>query len=119
MSRQTGASGWSTFCAQPSMQMRRDPIDKAAQRASRRRFVRRQAGTQRNASPDRLQLVAPIEPWRAIASERRRCARIEHAIFVRVMEDAAAVVVDERLDKAPSAIMTSCVSSSMWKYSIV
>ena len=76
--------------------MRRYPIDKAAQVAGPRRLItRRQSGAQRNPPPDRLKFVAFIKPCRAIARERSRSVRIERPVFVCVVEYAAAVVVDE------------------------
>ena len=77
--------------------LRRDPIDEAAQGAGSRRLIaRHQSGAQGDAPPYRLDLIAFIKPWCAIPSAgNRHCVRIEGAILVRVVEHSAAVVVDE------------------------
>ncbi len=81
--------------------VRRDPVDKAAQIGGQGCFVSRfQSGAHRKALPDRPDLVAFIKPSRAIARDRCRCRRwVPHAVFMGVVEQAAAVIVDEAFRK--------------------
>ena len=79
-------------------QMRRNPINKAPERAGGHLVVRAQACAPRNSLPDRLKLVALINPRREVMrGSNNVLLGINPAVFMRVVKHAAAVVVDERL----------------------
>ena len=65
----------------------------------------------------RLDPVPVVPTGRAVTRQTAGRIWIERPVLVRVVEHSATVVVDELSDSAPSAMITSWVSSSMWKYS--
>ena len=78
---------------------------------------RAQTRTRADMAASRFDLIAFVKPRRAKTRGILRIVGIEQGVFVGVVKHHTAVVVDESFGRAPSAIITSWVSSSRWKYS--
>ena len=77
--------------------IRIDLLDMATQRAHPLAAgIARKSGARSDALPYRFDRIALVEPRRAITCGCRRRRRIERIVFMRIVKQSAAVVVDIR-----------------------